>query len=237
MKTWLTYGADMATMAGKKIFPPTCAICHNPGQLQIDLCAECYSALEQINRPCQCCGLPLRRHHKSDICHSCQLFPQSYDRVLAPFHYSGITKKLIQQTKYQRRLANTRILAKLLLEHIDEQSVDALIAAPAHSGTLGKRGYNQALEIARDVSRATGVVLLTEGCIKVRSTAKQAGLDASGRKHNLAHAFSTHLPKDGMRIAVIDDVMTTGATLNEIARTLKASGASHVEGWICARTT
>ena len=219
------------------LLPPTCAICYRPGQPTLDLCASCHARSEQILRPCLQCGRPLRDHHQSDICHQCSLSHPAYDRVVIPFRYATTIQSLILQAKYQRKLASTRILGQLLADVVPSGTVDALIAAPAHYRTLGWRGYNQSLEIGREVSRRTGIPLLRQGCWKIRATPRQAGLGARQRQHNLAGVYRARLPRENLRIAVIDDVMTTGATLNEIAHTLKGCGASHVEGWICARAT
>jgi ComF family protein len=222
------------------LLPYTCALCYRSSQTKLDLCQRCYERSEILLRPCYQCGRPLRSNHLGDRCHECLLFPPAFDRVITPFRYSSTIQALITQAKYQRKLASARILGELLAKNIaieERGRVDLLVAAPAHYQRVGWRGYNQAFQIAREVSRETKIPLLIGGCRKMRATPRQAGLGARARQHNVAGVYRAELPQKGMSVAVIDDVMTTGATLNEIAQTLKEAGASHVEGWICARTT
>lgn len=115
-------------------------------------------------------------------------------------------------------------------------SIDALIAVPLHARRLRERGYNQAFEIARPVARALGLPLLAAGIVRTRSVDPQAQLAAHERVANMRGAFRVRLRLAGRRIALIDDVITTGATLNSLAEALERAGAEHVEGWAVART-
>jgi ComF family protein len=113
---------------------------------------------------------------------------------------------------------------------------DLVVAMPLTPQRLRSRGFNQALELARAVSRRTGVLLAAHACRRVRDSTPQAALPWKERAKNIRGAFVCDLDLSGKRVAVVDDVMTTGATLNEIARNLRRAGASEVEGWIVART-
>ena len=108
---------------------------------------------------------------------------------------------------------------------------------PLHPERLKERGFNQAMEIARTLSGKTGIPLAEDLVQRIRPTQPQAGLNLLGRRRNMRGAFSCPLNFKGKRIALIDDVMTTGTSLNELARCLKVAGAANVECWVVARTT
>jgi len=111
-----------------------------------------------------------------------------------------------------------------------------MIPLPLSAQRMKERGFNQAQEIARPLARQYGVPLLAESCVRVRDSAPQASLPWKERQANIRHAFECRIDLTGKRVAVIDDVMTTGATLNEFARVLKLHGAVWVENWVAART-
>jgi ComF family protein len=114
--------------------------------------------------------------------------------------------------------------------------VDLIVPLPLHPARLAGRGFNQAAEIARALSRATGVTMDAQIARRVRNTAPQTALPWRERAANMRHAFACGRDLAGLRVAVVDDVMTTGATLQEFARTLKRCGAARVENWVVART-
>jgi ComF family protein len=175
----------------------------------------------------------------SSPCDRCLTTPPPYDRIHAAYRYEGGIQRLIVGAKFHGCLANTRLLGHLLansleLDHLSH--VDLILAVPGNRAIFRQRGYNQALEIAKEVSKITRIPLLLKGCTKTRTTRKQAELSAIDRRFNLQNAFSVNPAViQGRNVAIIDDVMTTGSTLAEIARTLKSAGASSVSGWVCAR--
>jgi ComF family protein len=114
-------------------------------------------------------------------------------------------------------------------------TVDALVPVPLHRRREAGRGYNQAAEIARYAGRVIGVPVVDDVAERLRPTAEQAGLDADGRRRNLAGAFGLRRPPRFGRVAVVDDVMTTGSTAAELARAFKEAGVAHVEAWAVAR--
>lgn len=129
------------------------------------------------------------------------------------------------------------ILADLLITQIDPLTFpDFIVPIPLHPARLRERGFNQALEIARRVSKKTGIALLPNVCKRVKNTASQTGLPWKERQKNIRSAFACEMDLTGKHIAVLDDVMTTGATLNELARLLRKRGAVEVSGWVVART-
>ena len=129
------------------------------------------------------------------------------------------------------------ILADLLLARIDKDSLpDFIVPMPLHPIRLRERGFNQALEISRKVSKKCGIPLLPDICKRIKDTTSQAGLPWKEREKNIREAFTCEIDLSGRHIAMLDDVMTTGATLNELAKVLRKHGAKHVSGWVAART-
>jgi ComF family protein len=149
--------------------------------------------------------------------------------------YAFPVDALIHAYKYAGDLSLARLLGEALVRAVPTD-VEAIIAMPLTAARLRERGFNQAHELARHVSAALSLPLLTHGCRKISETAAQATLPFSGRARNVRGAFVCDADLRGMRVAIVDDVMTTGATLNELARNLKHAGAVRVSGWVVART-
>jgi ComF family protein len=142
---------------------------------------------------------------------------------------------LIHQYKYGGNLALARLFATALAGRIISP-VDLIIPMPLAPARLRERGFNQALEIARATSRLTGSVLVATACRRVRDSAPQATLPWKERAKNIRGAFVCDTDLTGKRVAIVDDVMTTGATLDELARNLRKAGALEIQGWVVART-
>jgi len=144
---------------------------------------------------------------------------------------------MIHSLKYRANLAMAPILADLLAAQIDQVIFpDFIVPMPLHPVRLRERGFNQALEIARCIARKTGIALLPDVCKRIKNTISQTGLPWKEREKNIRGAFVCEMDLTGKHIAVLDDVMTTGATLNELARVLHAHRAIKVSGWVVART-
>jgi len=154
------------------------------------------------------------------------------------FAYDYPVEFLVHRIKYADDLALARSLGRLLLERV-EGSVnvrpDCLVPVPLHRRRLSERGYNQSLELARPFQNC-GFTLDTDCCMRTRATPAQTGLPAATRRTNVRNAFAVSRPVAGEHVALIDDVLTTGSTLNELALTLKRAGARRVDVWVVART-
>jgi ComF family protein len=163
--------------------------------------------------------------------------PPAFDGTHVPLTYDFPMNKLIQALKYGHRLDVTSALAEIwLVRSIPAVLPDMLIPMPLHPARLKERGFNQAQELGRSLARPIKLHLIQDACQRIRDTAPQASLPLKARQKNLRGAFLADTEKlAGKRIAIVDDVMTSGSSLNELAATLKKAGAVHVECWVMAR--
>ncbi len=217
------------------LFPATCTLCQWPADNPLPLCESCRSELAANLLACQRCALPLPR---PGICGACLGTPPPFEQVRAPWLYSEYFAHLIQLWKFHGRDDLSPLLADLWLSREPDPPLpDALVPIPLHWRRLWQRGYNQAQLLASLLSqRLPGTRVEHRLLVRQRATAAQSGMDARARARNLRGAFTVRQPCDNLRIAVVDDVLTTGATAREAARTLRLAGARHVEIWCLART-
>lgn len=218
---------------------PACGLC---GAEAVDarLCSACVQWLEHSGSACARCAEPLPA--AAPLCGKCLKRAPAFDAAQAGFIYRAPFDHLVQRFKFNDALAVGRALAPIwsdrLRSYLRERASDApdaLIPIPLHRARLRQRGYNQALELARDLGATLQIPVLAEGLLRTRSTAPMPGLDLPERRRNIRRAFAPGSESLPQRVALIDDVMTSGATLNEAARTLKRSGVKWVEAWVLAR--
>lgn len=170
-----------------------------------------------------------------NVCGACLSKPPRFDAVNAAFVYDWPLAPLIQQYKYAGNLALAQLFAHALETKITG-AVDLIIPMPLAPARLSERGFNQALEIARIVGRIRKIDVNPTACRRVRASPPQATLPWKERARNIRGAFVCDTDLRGTRVAIIDDVLTTGATLNELARNLRKAGAIEIQGWVVART-
>jgi len=183
---------------------------------------------------CPHCALP---SHEHALCGHCLRHPPDFDHTEAVFAYGFPVTTLIQQLKYRGVLEISDFFAQALAEQLRTRpAVDLMIPMPSHHHRLKARGFNQAVEITRQLARHRPGAWKYDTCIRLRDSPPQAGLELKERQRNLRGIFSCPSRLDGLRIAMVDDVMTTGASLNELAKTLRQAGAAHIEAWVIART-
>lgn len=216
------------------LLPLRCVVCGDPGAHGEDLCAGCRAALPWSSRACPRCALPMA--HAGD-CRACATASSPLDAVHAAFTYAFPLDVLLPRLKFRADFAAGRVLAGCLAERFAASPrPEALLPLPLHRTRLRRRGYDQALELARPLARALGLPLRTDLLRRRRATAAQTQLDAEARRRNLQGAFAVcataPLPE---HVALFDDVMTTGATLHAAAAALRAAGVRRVEAWVCAR--
>ena len=219
------------------IFPRNCAGCgtRDP-ETGGHLCWECLSELNLIQAPlCDKCGAPAfgEIHHRY-VCSACASNPPVYDTARAGVHYDGLARELLQAFKYHEAiwLADelTRILYAAYLAHYDGLECDAVACVPLFSTRRRERGFNQAGMLAAGLARLISKPLIRNALKRVRPTGTQTRLTAAERVVNVKGAFRVRWDKwtEARRILLVDDIMTTGATVNECAHALRAAGAAAV---------
>jgi ComF family protein len=217
--------------------PQRCELCAGPSGNAL-VCVGCEVALPRAAAACPVCALPTPL---AATCGACLAHPPPYDATFAAYLYAFPVDHLVQAVKDHGRLAlgewcADAIVATCSRRETASPAPNAIVALPLAAERQRERGFNQAAEIGRIVAARTGITLVRSGAHRVRSSAPQAALPWAERARNVRGVFACALNLAGARIAVVDDVMTTGATLAEFARTLKAAGADHVENWVVART-
>lgn len=221
----------------QRLFPSSCVLCRGHAADGLDLCPGCLRDLPRPAHACRRCALPLPPH-SHPLCGRCQSRPPPLDACIALFHYEFPVDHLIHRLKFCNDLAIGRTLGLLLARRIQAPgpaAVERIVPVPLHRRRLAQRGFNQALELARPLA-ALGPPVDPGCCRKIRATEAQSGLSARQRRRNLRGAFEVIRPVRGQRIALVDDVLTTGSTLNALAAQLKQAGAARVEAWVVART-
>ena len=224
---------DCLRLLSRTLLPWRCLVCGESGTGR-DLCAACCEALPRNRSACARCGLPMAVPEAA--CGDCLKNPPPFAATRAALVYAFPLDRLLLRFKFHGDLAAGRLLSQLFCESLgDRELPQALLPVPLHGSRLRERGYDQALELAKFIARRTGVPLHRKFLQRVRGTARQSELGLSARQRNLRGAFAVAgdaLPK---HVALVDDVMTTGATLRECAQTLLRSGVERVDVWVIAR--
>ena len=220
------------------LYPRTCLLCAAPGQEAFDLCRDCHRALPFNRIACPICGIDLPSAQASAPCGKCVVKKPNYDRTLALFRYREPLRYLIRSLKFHSNFASARLLGELMTDHVINLQIEPpelIIPVPLHRKRLWQRGFNQSLEIARPISRAIEVPIAQARCFRTLDTRPQFELQANERHRNIKNAFEVRGRITERRIVIFDDVVTTGATVNEIARVLRKKGAEFIEIWTIAR--
>jgi len=211
------------------LFGGSCFLCR--GSARELICGACDAELPRLTRPlCPRCALESPR---GELCGRCLSQAPAYDATQAALAYEFPADALVQALKFRGELALAPLLAALLAEKLRGERVDLVVPVPLSHERLRRRGYNQAVEIARHVPGGTLELAL---CERTRDAPPQMELPYEARQRNVRGAFRCTRALGGATVAVLDDVMTTGATLDEIARTLKGAGAQRVVNWVVTRT-
>lgn len=221
---------------GRWLWPPRCLLCGATGAEGRDLCGGCAAALPWNRSACLRCALPLPA--PAPVCGDCLQRAPLLRETHAALVYGFPVDRLLPRLKFHADLACGRLLSQLLNDAVAGlPRPDALIPLPLHRARLRSRGYDQALELARPLARALRIPMLDGVLARTRATAPQSLLDADARRRNLRGAFAlrpgANLPG---HVVLIDDVMTTGATLEAAAKVLRRAGATRIDAWVCART-
>lgn len=198
-------------------------------------CEACDSTLPYLDMPhCPVCALPTPT---GEVCGQCLKYPPLFGRTTAVFGYVFPLDKLIQAMKYGEQLALAHAFAKKLAIEINKSDLpDCIIPMPLHPAKLRKRGFNQSLLLATKAAREFGIELLPDVCQRIRDTPPQSTMPWKERKKNMRNAFRCDVDLTGKHVALVDDVLTTGASLNALAGAVQKRGASEISAWVVART-
>lgn len=215
--------------------PWRCQLCGVAGADGIDLCAGCMADLPRNVSCCSRCALPLVS--PAALCGVCQRHLPPWDAAWAPFIYGWPLDRLESRFKFAGDLACGRSLATLWCgTPLPLDRPGLILPVPLHRKRLRQRGYNQALELAAPLARVLGIPIHRDLLWRTRASEAQTELDAKGRRINVRNAFAVRAYNAWpAHVAIVDDVMTTGATLSECTRVLKRAGVARVDVWALAR--
>jgi len=214
------------------IYPAICrTCCAAPAEIAALFCVACLDRMPTVPEiACLRCAAPLPDETPLRRCHECRVDPPAFDRAVTPFCYGGTAALAVQQLKYDRKTPLAAPMAHRLAAHFSEIDADRVAAVPLHPSRLRQREMNPALLLARDLARLLRLPLSVDDLVRTRATVPQVGLSKEARAENVKGAFHVARPAAfrGMRILLLDDVYTTGATLREGAKALMTTGASRV---------
>lgn len=214
------------------LLPGSCLLCAEDAHGS-PLCQGCLQDLPWLQGPhCPRCALPTTH---GEQCGACLVHPPAFTATQALFHYEFPVDRLIQAFKYGHRLSLAPWLAAQLAAQLAPARYDCIMPLPLHPSRLAERGFNQAAEISRRLARHWHIRHDLHSLVRERATQAQAGLDREERRENVRHAFACQRNMQGLRILLVDDVMTSGATLDAAARALMQGGAAHIEIAVVAR--
>ena len=223
------------------LLPPRCLCCGASVDRQGGLCPGCWSALIFIAPPyCACCGLPFEYETQDgNLCGACLAEPPAFARARAVLVYDDGSRPLVLSFKHGDRIHAAGAYGTWLARAGAELLTDAdlLVPVPLHRGRLFRRRYNQAALLTQALSKRTGIETIPDALQRQRATPTQGGLDRKGRLRNVKGAFRLHPGQSVVdrRVVVVDDVLTTGATLAACARVLTRAGAARVDVLTLAR--
>ncbi len=226
------------------LFPPRCANCRRVGAW---LCSQCRAKIVRLEPPwCVRCGQVFeektavpsgRAAGPGGVCSDCRTHPLQIDGLRAAAYYQGPLREAIHRLKYNHSTALAPILAELLVEFLRDYPcpVDVIVPVPLHPARERARGYNQAVLLARQLAVSQKLPMWYNVVERVRATTPQVELDAAARRENMRDAFTATTQVAGVRVLLIDDVCTTGATMEACSTALKRRGAKSVWGLALAR--
>jgi len=219
----------------QSLLPPTCILCNHAGWQGLDLCYPCYTQLAKNTHCCYHCAgvLPI----DAPLCGRCLSHPPAYDVTYAPLLHHGANRHLIAGLKFNAQYKNARLLGALLADSVKHHAPlpDCLLPVPLHKARYRERGFNQSIEIANAAGKILQIPVDVQSCVRHRDTPHQTTLTSKQRRTNVKNAFSMLKPIQARHIAIVDDVMTTGSTVQELASVLKKAGVERVDVWVCAR--
>ncbi len=211
------------------LYPPTCILCSQTSQTGHDCCHHCLEQFALNDCCCPKCGQQTPVGGDT-LCGRCLRSPPFFDRSYIPYRFEPPISGLIHQFKFSQSLVCGRVLTDLLCDFLTEKGLnfDGIVPVPLHRQRIKKRGFNQALELAKGISRVSGKPLYQRHIKRVQQTPAQSTLSLKERKHNVKAAFRLIEPIAAQHLIIVDDVVTSGSTCDAVARLLKEAGVAQV---------
>lgn len=225
----------------KTLFPARCLLCRLPADQSHDICSACMITLPFYTHGCLQCGAVMAIKIPSDtVCGKCLANAHAVDRTISLFDYEPPISNLLARLKFKGDLSVAPLFSQLWQDCIQKYYTkdtlpDCILPVPLHLKRLKERGFNHALEIAKPIARHLKIRCDIKTCIRIKNTAAQSSLPARKRQQNIKHAFALSCVPPFKKVAILDDVMTTGGTVHEISQLLKKSGVERIDVWCCAR--
>lgn len=227
----------------KLILPYYCILCLDMSDQRRDLCCQCQTELPTSPHTCQQCGLAFPTSHHAYRCGQCTMHPPHFDHTVVGFNYQTPIDGWLKQFKFHKKGLYARILTEIyaekllqILERYPECKPQALVPVPLHWRRLTQRGFNQAYIIARYLSQHLHIPILKQACVtRIQYTQAQSRLNLLSRKRNVRGAFYVQKLTGFKHVAIVDDIITTGNTVNELSQQLKLQGIKRVSVWAIAR--
>lgn len=214
------------------IFPPTCGGCGAEGTF---LCNDCEADIPALDRMrCRVCSKP----GTSLLCGWCRATDHPFDGITAPYRWDGIVRDLVYSLKYKGVRASAPRLSELMIAHLRRRSlsVDVIVPVPLHSRRERQRGYNHSALLAEGIGRGMGIPVAVDMLTRTRNTPPQVSMRTPEERHkNVVDAFECADDPDGRRVLLVDDVVTTGATIAACSAPLREAGASSIWALSLAR--
>ena len=230
---------EVAQNLFSNLFPSRCILCQRtvspqPAHPSVEICGDCFRRLPHNDICCLRCALPLAEDAGDTVlCGGCIKKAPAFDYANSLFRYEDDIIRLIHQLKFAEKITIARSLGEMLLELLAKRPAiegrpDCLLPVPLHNARWRQRGFNQSAEIARVMARKLAIPIEQNAVIRQRKTTSQTGLNARERQKNIRGAFEVVTEIKAKHVLIIDDVMTTGSTVNELARVLKKGGVQRV---------
>jgi ComF family protein len=213
------------------LFPCRCILCQKTVKQRFGVCSDCYRALPHNDICCIRCALPLAEGISNTVlCGRCIRKMPAFDYAHSPFRYEDAVIGLVHQLKFGEKISIARNIGEILLAHFQttNEVPDCLLPVSLHKSRLRQRGFNQSIEISRVLAKKLAIPIEHAAVVRHKSTVAQTGLNAKQRQNNIRGSFSVVRQLQYKHVLIVDDVMTTGATVNELAKVLKRNGVSRV---------
>ncbi len=226
---------ELAQKLLSNLFPSRCILCQQTVSGSFEICPDCFNTLPHNEHCCVRCALPLAEGISGELlCGRCIQKTPAFDYVYSPFRYEDDIINLVHQLKFGEKISYARTIGEMLLTKFQgdllskQGKPECLMPVSLHDARMRQRGFNQSIEVARVLAKKIEIPIEYDAVIRQRSTSPQTGLNAQQRRKNIKGAFSLAREIKYRHVLIIDDVVTTGSTVNELARVLKKNKVERV---------